>query len=82
MAENRGKTKKRQRRNTISEMSNEKGSDKDQLRCSGILSPDHKKKKEDEKNTEPKEVMTFNRFATRAVHGRIYGPLTINQIRA
>ena len=60
MAENRGKTKKRQRRNTISEMSNEKGSDKDQLRCSGILSPDHKKKKEDEQNTEPKEVMTFD----------------------
>ena len=60
MAENRGKTKKRERRNTISEMSNEKGSNKDQLRCSGILSPDHKKKKEDEQNTEPKEVMTFD----------------------
>ena len=60
MAESSEKTRKRVRRNTISEMSNEKGVDIDQLRCSGILSPEHKKKKENEKNTEPKEMITFD----------------------
>lgn len=62
MAESSEKTKKRGRRNTISvfDLSNEKGLDIDQLTCSGILSPDHKKKKEDEENAEPKEMMTFD----------------------
>ena len=62
MAESREKTRKRGRRNTISDfdLSNEKGLDIDQLRCSRIISPEYKKKKEDEENTEPKEMMTFD----------------------
>ena len=62
MAERREKTKKRGRRNTISDfdLSNERELEIDQLKCSGILSPDHKKKKGDDENNEPKEMMTFD----------------------
>ena len=41
------------------DLSNEKELNIDQLRCSGILSPENKKKKDDE-NSEPKEMVTLD----------------------
>ena len=61
MAESGEKTRKRGRRNTISDfdINNERGLDMELLRNSGILSPEHKKKKSEE-NTEPDKIITYD----------------------